>query len=146
MKRAGQATRPLSSWAPRATYAVRFTKCKQKRSRASQKLLAGRIPRVTRLLALAHRIDAMIRSGEIRDLADAARLVGVIRARMTQIANLLLLAPEVQEAILDVPCVVKGSDPITERQLREIVSEVDWSKQRISWAAAEMASRPTATP
>ena len=103
---------------------------------------AGRIPRVTRLLALAHRIEGMIRSGEIRDWAEAARLVGVTRARMTQIANLLLLAPEIQEAILDVPRVVKGSDQITERQLRETVSQVDWSEQRIRWKTLDIAPHP----
>src|SRR5436309_368869 len=61
----------------------------------------GRVPRVTRLLALAHKIDGQIRSGEIRNWAEAARLVGVTRARMTQIAKLLLLAPKIQESILD---------------------------------------------
>jgi hypothetical protein len=105
---------------------------------------AGRIPRVTRLLALGHRIDAMIRSGELRDWADAARLVAVTRARMTQIANLLLLAPDLQEAILHVPRLVRGSDPITERQLREIVIEVDWSEQRTKWEGIETTSRPQA--
>ncbi len=135
MKRAAHATRPLCSRAPSATYAVRFTKCQRRQSTAAKEPTAGRIPRVTRLLALAHRIDEMIRSGEVRDLADAARLVGVTRARMTQMANLLLLAPDIQEAILEVPRLVKGSDSITERQLRETVAEVDWSEQRIKWEA-----------
>jgi hypothetical protein len=58
---------------------------------------------VARTLALAHTIDEMIRTGELRDLADAARAVGVTRARMTQIMNLLLLAPEIQEALLSFP-------------------------------------------
>ncbi len=142
MKRAAQATRPLRSQAPSATYIVRFTKRNQKRPWASHKLLAGRIPRVARLLALAQRIDGMIRSGELRDWAEAAKLVGVTRARMTQIANLLLLAPEIQEAVLGAPRVVKGSDPITERQLREIVSEVDWSEQRIKGEARNIAPHP----
>ena len=73
----------------------------------------GRIPRATRMLALAHKIDGMIRTGELRDLADAARAIGVTRARMTQIANLLLLAPEIQEAILDLPPVTNGRDPVS---------------------------------
>ena len=68
----------------------------------------GRVPRVARLLALAHKIDGMVRAGEIVDLASAARLCGVTRARMSQISNLRLLAPEIQEAILDLPPVVKG--------------------------------------
>ena len=139
MKRAAHATRPLCSRAPSATYAIRFPKCQRRRSTAAKEPTAARIPRVTRLLALAHRIDGMIRSGELRDWAEAARLAGVTRARMTQIANLLQLAPDIQEAVLDVPRVVKGSDPITERQLREIVGEVDWSEQRIKGKARNIA-------
>ena len=142
MKRAAQATRPLCSRVPSATYAVRFPKCQRRRSAAANAPTAGRIPRVTRLLALAYRIDAMTRSGELRDWAEAAKVVGVTRARMTQMANLLLLAPDIQEAILDVPRVVKGSDPITERQLREIVSKVDWSEQSIKREALDIAPRP----
>ncbi len=93
----------------------------------------GRIPRVTRTLVLAHKIDGMIRAGELRDLADAARAIGVTRARMTQIENLLLLAPEIQEAILDLPPVTNRRDPISERALRRIVAEPDWSRQRLLW-------------
>ena len=72
----------------------------------------------------------MIRSGEIRDWAEAARLVGVTRARMTQIANLLMLTPEIQENILDLPPVPEGHDQMTERQLRLIVAMAEWEKQR----------------
>jgi hypothetical protein len=53
-----------------------------------------------RQLALAYWIDRRIEAGELRDLADAARLIGVSRARMTQIANLLLLPRDVQEQVL----------------------------------------------
>ena len=142
MRNAAQRSRPFRTQAPSATYTVRFPKCQRRRSAAAKEPTAGRIPRVIRLLALAHRIEGMIRSGQIRDWAEAAKLVGVTRARMTQMANLLLLTPDIQKAILDVPPVMKGSDPITERQLREIVSGVDWSEQRIRWVALGLASRP----
>lgn len=92
---------------------------------------AGRVPRVTRLLALAHRIDGMIRSGEIRDWAEAARFVGVTRARMAQIAKLLLLAPQIQESILNLPSVTRGPDPVTERALRSAAAQVDWQRQEM---------------
>ena len=143
MKRAVQATRPLFSRAPSATYAVRFPKCQRRRSAAAKEPTVGRIPRVTRLLALAHRIDAMIRSSEIRDWTHAARLVGVTRGRMTQIANLLLLAPDLQEAILDLPSVLSGPDPITEHELREVVASAHWFDQRIRCRATETLSRPS---
>jgi hypothetical protein len=66
----------------------------------------------------------MIRAGEIRDWAEASRLVGVTRARMTQIANLLLLAPEIQEALLG------GHGQVTERDLRRVLRHSDWELQR----------------
>lgn len=93
----------------------------------------GRIPRVTRLLALAHKIDGMVRSGELKDLAHAAKVCGVTRARMTQIANLLVLAPEIQEEILRLPSVTKGRDAVTERSLRAIMAEPDWNLQCELW-------------
>lgn len=57
---------------------------------------AGRVPRVARLMALAIRFDDLIRSGAITDQADLARLGHVSRARVTQIMNLLHLAPAIQ--------------------------------------------------
>ena len=93
----------------------------------------GRIPRVVRMLALAHRIEAMVRDGQLRDYADAARRLGLTRARITQITCLLLLAPEIQEAILDLPPVTTGRDPISERQLRKLVSEPLWDRQTALW-------------
>jgi hypothetical protein len=93
----------------------------------------GRLPRVARLLALAHRIDGMVRNGEIKDLADAARRLGLTRARVTQLINLLLLAPAIQEEILALPPVRSGRDPVTERQLRRIVAEAVWNDQFARW-------------
>jgi len=88
------------------------------------------------MLALAHKIDRMIRDGELQDLAEAARAVGVTRARMTQIANLLLLAPEIQEAILDLPPVTQRREYVSERSLRTIVVEPNWHVQRRLWDEA----------
>jgi len=94
----------------------------------------ARIPRVTRLLALAHRFDQLILDGVVRDYADLARLGHVTRARVSQIMDLLLLAPDIQQEILRLPAVETGGDPIHERQLREIVAVLDWVKQRQMWA------------
>ncbi len=93
----------------------------------------GRIPRVARLLALAIRLEELIASGHVPNYAALARLVGVTRARVTQVANLTLLAPDIQEAILFLAPVVKGRDPITERDLRPLVAEADWGRQRALW-------------
>ena len=59
-----------------------------------------RIPRITRLLALAIKFQDMVDRGEVRDYADLARLGYVTRARLTQVMNLLLLAPDIQERLL----------------------------------------------
>ena len=96
----------------------------------------GNLPRVTRLMALAIRFDGLIREGEVRDLAEIARLGHVTRARVTQIMNLLHLAPDIQEAILSLPRTESGRDPITERDLRPIAAIVDWRKQRREWDAS----------
>ena len=93
----------------------------------------GRTPRVARLLAFAHHLDGQIRAGAYDDLADAARKLGLTRARVTQIANLTLLAPAIQTEILALPPVTKGRDPITERTLRPIVAEAVWERQTSLW-------------
>lgn len=46
------------------------------------------------------------------------------------------LAPDVQEAILFLPRVEAGKDPVTERELRTIVAEVEWGRQRGRWGSS----------
>lgn len=94
---------------------------------------SGRVPRVSRLMALAIRFDGLIGDGVVTDQAELARLGHVTRARLTQIMNLLHLAPDIQEALLFLPRVERGTDPILERQLRPIAAVADWRKQRRMW-------------
>jgi hypothetical protein len=84
---------------------------------------------VAHALALAHHIEKKIGSGELHDYAHAAEVLGVTRPRVTQIMNLLLLAPAIREAILDLP----ERSTITERQLREVVAEPMWDDQIGIW-------------
>jgi len=93
----------------------------------------GRVPRVTKLMALALRFEHLLASGVVRDQAELAELGHVTRARVTQIMNLLYLAPDIQEEILFLPCITEGRDPITERHLRPIAAVLDWRKQRRLW-------------
>lgn len=93
----------------------------------------GRVPRVARLMALAIKIDGLIASGAIADQAEASRVGHVTRARMTQLINLLLLAPDIQEAVLNLPRVKRGRDPIVETHLRPIAAEANWDRQRAMW-------------
>ncbi|KAB2949475.1 MAG: hypothetical protein F9K17_02665 [Phycisphaerae bacterium] len=93
----------------------------------------GRVPHIARLMALALRFQRLIESGHVRDYAELARLGHVTRARMTQIMNLLNLAPDIQEGVLFLPPVESGRDPIRELHLRPIAATPDWRKQRAMW-------------
>ena len=95
----------------------------------------GRIPRVARLMALAIRLERLIVEGRVPNYAALARLAHVSRARITQIVNLTLLAPDIQEAILFHPPVHQGPDTIIERDLRPIAAEPGWTRQWRLWAA-----------
>jgi len=94
----------------------------------------GRTPRVSKLMALAIRFDELIREGKVWDQSDLARLAHVTQPRMTQIMNLLHLAPDIQEQILFLPEVTDGRDPIHEHMLRPLCAEMGWEKQRAAWA------------
>jgi hypothetical protein len=93
----------------------------------------GSVPRVAKLMALAIRCEELVRTEEVADYADLARLGHITRARMTQIMNLLNLAPDIQEAILFLPRTTKGRDPIGERDLRPICVVPSWNEQRRLW-------------
>jgi len=54
-------------------------------------------------MALAIKFDGYVRDGLVTDYAELARLGHVSRARVSQIMDLDLLAPDTQEAILKLP-------------------------------------------
>jgi len=93
----------------------------------------GRLPRLTRLMALAIRFEHLLATGAVRDQTELAELGHVTRARVTQIMNLLHLAPDIQEEILHLPRVTEGRAPIAERHVRPVVAEIDWREQRPLW-------------
>jgi hypothetical protein len=93
----------------------------------------GRVLRVSRLMALAIRFVQLIREGEVDDYATLARLGHVTRARLTQIMNLLLLAPSIQEELLFWPLTEKGRDPIHLMLLQPIALTPLWSEQLKRW-------------
>ena len=84
------------------------------------------IPRIARLMALAIRFEGMLQEETIQDYAQLARLGRVTRARMTQIMKLLDLAPDIQQQILFLPPI----RTLNERNLRPVVSRIDWREQR----------------
>jgi hypothetical protein len=96
-------------------------------------------------MALAIKLDGLIASGAITDQAELARAGCITRARATQIMNLLHLAPDIQEQILDLEPVISGRDPVTERDLRAMVREANWAIQRRLWTQIRGDSRAGAT-
>ena len=93
----------------------------------------GRVPRVARLLALALRCEGLLRQGAVADYAELAVLAHVSRARISQIMNLLLLAPDIQEAVLFLPRTQRGRDAIRLWQLQPLALALDWHVQRRLW-------------
>lgn len=93
----------------------------------------GRVPRVSKLMALAIRFEGLIQSGDVANRSELARLGHVTQPRVTQIMNLLHLAPNIQEEVLHLPLVWSGRDPIAERHLRAVTQHVSWSSQRELW-------------
>jgi hypothetical protein len=104
----------------------RQSRTEGKTASQSCELVEGSIPRLSRLLALAIRMEGLLRSETIGDYAELARLGRVTRARMTQIMKLLHLAPDIQEQILFLPP-IRG---LNERNLRPITRRIDWDEQR----------------
>lgn len=102
-------------------------------------LPTGRIARAAYAIALAHAFEERLVRGLAGDRADIAQQTGLSRARVTQLCDLLLLAPDLQEEVLfrmEEP----GERPLTERGLREVVRALDWDEQRHRFRA--LVARP----
>ena len=89
------------------------------------------VSRAARMLALAHHVERLVEAGDLAGYAEAARALGITRARLTQVMNLLLLAPEIQEQILT------GTLCLSERRLRVVVAETYWEQQCIRLRLAQ---------
>lgn len=107
----------LAGWSPRVRQLTDPTR----------PMMPARLPRITRLMALAIKFQDLVERGEVRDYADIARLGYVTRARITQIMNLLHVAPEVQEEILFL------RNAPSERSLRPLTGQPLWDQQMRLW-------------
>jgi len=96
-----------------------------------KKACLDRVPKITRLLVLGHHFEKLVREGVVKDYAEIARLTGLSRARVTQICNLTVLSPEIQEAILTRPGFGIRRSQQTERDLRRGTSQPGWRTQDI---------------
>jgi DNA invertase Pin-like site-specific DNA recombinase len=100
----------------------------------------GRIPRVSRLMALAIKLDRTVREGRVRSYRSLAEAGHISRARLSQIMHLMDLSPDIQEQLLFLPKTIAGPDPITEKALRQIARSVDWDWQRKQFRTLLMSS------
>jgi len=94
---------------------------------------SGRLPRVTQVLALAISFQDMIQRGEARDYADLARLGCLTRERMSQIMEMVWLAPNIQQEILEFPPTVTTRFPVSEVAVRRVAGLLSWNQQRDAW-------------
>ncbi len=91
------------------------------------------VPPVAQWMALAMHFDTMIRSGQAKDYAALARQHAVTRSRISQIMNLLHLAPDIQEALLFLPQTAPGRNVPILAQLQPIAAVAEWGRQRRLW-------------
>lgn len=89
--------------------------------------------KVAQMLALAHHLQRAIDRGDVADRAAVARRLGLTRARVTQLLDLLLLAPDLQMAVLRLDA-VDGAEPMAERMLRALAHAGTWAEQRVAWS------------
>ena len=126
---------------------MEFTMHFERKPRGKKKLVAGEkpepvghVPRVARVLALAHHFDALIEHGLVKDYAEIARLSHLTRARVTQIMYLKYLAPDIQEQLIELP-MQHGRDLLSENDVRRIAMEPDWATQRRQWQSLSTARK-----
>jgi len=86
-------------------------------------------------MALALKFEQTVRQTLVPDYAVLAALGRVSRARVTQIMNLLNLAPDIQEQILFLKWETAERCGICEQSIRRMSSLLLWSDQRARWAA-----------
>jgi len=92
------------------------------------------LARIARLVALAIHLDGLLAQHTALDRAELARLGNISPTRLSQILNLLHLAPDLQERLLWLAVPAKGRDPITEKQIRHLAHVYDWEAQRQAFA------------
>ena len=98
---------------------------------------------ITKLMALAIRLDHLIAIGKIKGQAQIARAGGITRARVSQILNLTNLAPDIQQAILELPPTLDSVRALQESEVRSIATQPNWSNQRKAWKRLISQHSPT---
>jgi DNA invertase Pin-like site-specific DNA recombinase len=100
-----------------------------------------RVPRITRLLALAQKFEKLIGAGVVNNYAALAQVGHVSRSRVTQMTSLLNLAPDIQEQILFLDVKQAEQFRISEPSLRKLTATLLWSQQREQWKNLHRSTR-----
>ncbi|GDY13430.1 hypothetical protein LBMAG53_23080 [Planctomycetota bacterium] len=88
-----------------------------------------RVHPLARRMAMAIRCEQLIASGVASDQASLAAAAGMTRAWVTVVMRMNLLAPDIQEALLDI-----GPDsPVNQRAVDRIAKLNSWTDQRNMW-------------
>ena len=112
---------------------IEFSLYEGPRKRPSSETAAGRLPRVTQVLALALSFQDMIATGSAKNYEDLANRAGVTAERLSQVMKLIWLAPAIQQEILYLPgC--GGRHPLTECAVRSIAASCSWPEQLKLWS------------
>lgn len=99
-----------------------------RRIRANRKRALQNQSRLCQSLILAHQVNNMLNTGELQGFRQISQWFGFSPARLSQILNLLLLSPQIQEKIL-----FSKDLEITENAIRQIALIPDWEEQIQSW-------------
>lgn len=88
-----------------------------------------RIPRISRLMALAIKYEQLTTNGAINNQDALAQLAGVDRSQISRILRLRLLSPCIQEQLLSLPDAEEGNDSIPWKDIRPITRIHSWDEQ-----------------
>ena len=76
-------------------------------------------------LAMAWRMEELIREGSLKDYREAGRWLGVSATRASMLSHMIFLSPQIQQAIL------LGETRVSEHLLRAICREPRWDRQTL---------------
>jgi DNA invertase Pin-like site-specific DNA recombinase len=95
--------------------------------------LIERVPRIARLMALAFKLESLLKQGVVTDHTSLAALGRISKSRLTQILNLRNLAPDIQEQLLFLTSVQADRCRLCEKSIRRLSSVLRWDEQRAAW-------------
>lgn len=105
-----------------------------KRGKKPKHAKPSRLPRITKLMALAIKYEQLLDSGQVSGQDALARLAGIDRSLMSRILRLRLLSPQIQEQLLNLPETTKGREELGLTKLIPLTRIHSWSKQETAFA------------